>query len=90
MEEILMTIYSELPLSDNISFYGPFPYYFDKESYYRTQENILEKLNSHDIFATVEGVKGGEVTLSIVKNRASLAYEILGVYDDDSNVSCGQ
>jgi hypothetical protein len=88
MEEILMTIYSELPLSDNISFYGPFPYYFDKESYYRTQENILEKLNSHDIFATVEGVKGGEVTLSIVKNRASLAYEILGVYDDDSNVSC--
>lgn len=84
----LSLIYSELPLYDNIFYYGPFPYHFDKESYYITQKDIYNKLRPTSLSVSFKNIQQNNVVLEITNKISSLPYEILSIVDEDSKKLC--
>lgn len=88
ISNILKLIYSELPMKDNIFFYSFFPYYFDKNSYYKTQRYIDRKLKKHLIVANINKIDQRLITLSITNKHTSLAYEIISLSNKNNTINC--
>ena len=85
---ILKLTYSELPLKDNIFSFGPSLYFFSKESYYNTQNDIKNKLKDHNLIANIVGIKKDILTISVMNKHKSLPYEILNISDDNQTIIC--
>jgi hypothetical protein len=75
----LLLIYGDNSLHDNIFSFGPFPYYFDKSSYYKTQQSIKSLLNKHNIEAYLEKVDGKSVIIDIINKHRTLPCEIVSL-----------
>lgn len=88
ISDILALIYSELPLHDGIFYYGPFPYYFSKDSYYDTQKDILAKLSFFSLAANIKTVEENIVVLEVVNKHKSLPIEMVKIFDENGNSLC--
>ena len=88
ISDILTLIYSELPLYDNIFSFGPFPYYFNRNSYYLTQKNILNKLKTSNFTANFKSTSTNTLVLEIINKNRSLPIIIDGISDKKDNLLC--
>ena len=88
ISNVLKLIYSEFPLIDKIFFYGPAFYYFDRDSYYDAQKNILNKLAATNIDARVTRKSDNSLTISVINKHSSLPYEILYILENENKIHC--
>jgi len=64
-------------MHDNVFGYGPFLYYFDKESYYNDQAKMRSITQSPSLKASLVSLDSSEIVLSITNNHKGLPYEII-------------
>lgn len=79
IDRSLLLIYGDNSLHDNVFSFGPFPYYFDKKSYYNTQRSIEKLLKTPRIEVYLESVDEKNIAVSILNQHRALPYEILSL-----------
>jgi hypothetical protein len=79
IDNILLKIYSSIPFNDNVFSFGPFPYYFDKSSYYKTQEEIRSILKGSYLEAYLAGESKDQIFIDIRNKNVALPYQIVGL-----------
>lgn len=79
IDKNLLLIYGDNSLHDNIFSFGPFPYYFDKDSYYNTQQSINRLLSKHSIEAYLLEVNSENIIIDIMNKHRALPCEIVSL-----------
>ena len=87
LEDNLIQIAQDFPLfADHAHHYGPDLFAFSKEPFYERQKRIREKLNNLSLFAYLEKIENGKVSIKL-GNPETLPLVVKGLYVKDTLIT---
>jgi len=79
LDQAILSTYSEMPLKDNISSFGPAPYIFDTDVFYQRSQYIKRRLSLSRINAYLTEQTDKQLILDISNSYRQLPVEIVSI-----------